>query len=284
MQSIWRIFLALLRLLLYTSPVDTVWAVSIIWIARLVTLALLIRTYFAPTVIRVLSKKLRVRSISLRSIRGLYLRTARVVYNVERIKLGWRWVAEDKTVRVRVTVENLSVELLPLSKRKKAKTSQVRRIPTLADLNPSPITPSIHTLLNYIIRPALTAIVRILLRLVIAVLPTLTQILEVELENTKITSRPHAGATIILGTVFLSSHLVFSQPDAKSSMDSISGTTGTHTPALDSTSDRRFVSSLGGERAWANTRAFAKFSLNISEITCFPGEKAAGGPKHDPSE
>jgi hypothetical protein len=284
MQSVWETHWALLRLLFFASPASSLWAVSIIWTARFVTLALLIRTYFAPTVIRILSKKLRVRSISLRSIRGLYLRTGLAVYNVERIKLGWRWVAQDKTVRVRITVENLSVELLSSNRRKKAKTSQVRRMPTLADLNSSPITPSVSTLLSYIIRPVATVVIRALIRLVVAVLPTLTQIVEVELDNTKITSRPHGGVTMTFETVSLSSYLVFLPSDAKSFGGAVSRTVGTHSPTPDSGIHRRFMVGSGGERVWANTRALAKLSLNISEIACFPGERALGGPTHDPSE
>jgi hypothetical protein len=260
---------ASLRLLLWATPATTLWAVFVIWTARIVTLALLFRTYIAPNFIRVLSKRLRIRSISLRSVRGLYLRTGRAVYTVERIKLGWRWVSQAKTVRVTITVENLSVELLPAARRKKAQTAHLRRMPTLADLNPSPITPSISTLLSYVIRPAATSAARFLLRLVILVLPTLTQILEVELDNTRITSRPHLGTTVTFETAFLSSHLVFSQKDGPSSTSEVSSKADAPpTPPQEITSRWRFITGSGADRAWASTRALAKFSLKISEISC----------------
>jgi hypothetical protein len=269
------------RLIILTTPTNSLWAVLLIWAIRIVTLALLIRTHIAPTVIRVLSTRLRVRSISLRSIRGLYLRTGRVIYTAERIKLGWRWVSQEKTVRVRITVESLSVELLSPTKKKTPRTSQKRhvRMPTLADLNPSPITPSFYTLTNYIVRPAITAVARMILRLVVLTLPTLTQILEVELDNTKVTSRPHSGATVTFRTANLSSHLAFIQPDSEALSNNGSSENNSPSPPSGKIASYwRFITSSSGERAWASTRGVAKLSLSISGISCFSGRKlpAAG--------
>jgi hypothetical protein len=273
MPSFWTMLAAFFRIALLSTPQDTLWAAGLVWLARVVTLALLFRTYIVPNIIRILSDRLRIRSISLRSVRGLYLKTGRAVFTAERVKLGWRWVPQEKIVRFRITVESLGVELLPTPSRKKMTRSISKlhaRMPTLADLSPSPITPSISTLFTYVIRPALTAAARGLVRVVALTLPTLTQVLEIELDNTSISSRQHEGATLTFATAELSSKVAFSQfgepcTGSTSPLDTLSSIRSGGNLA----SFWRFISTSSNETAWASTRVTARVSFSVNNIACF---------------
>jgi hypothetical protein len=245
-----------------------IWIVLLVWTTRLIVLASLFRTWIAPAVIKILSKRLRLRSISLRSIRGLYLRTSRAVYTVDRIKLGWRWVSLSKTVRLKVTIEGLCVEMLQPAKRKKpsqplklnARMRSLAQLKTVTD----PLSPSIFAVISYVVRPAIATAARALLAL-----PTLTQVIEVELDNTKLSSRSHPGVFMTMDTINLSSHLAFSKVGRPPTNGDTPPATNPPDKISKLSSYWSFFTVPSGERAWATVQASAHLSLTVSNLHLF---------------
>ena len=72
---------------LLLRPLDdlSLWAMLLVWAVRILTLSLLLRTYIGPAVVSLVSTRLRIRSISLRSIRGVYFKAGHGTWRVERI-------------------------------------------------------------------------------------------------------------------------------------------------------------------------------------------------------
>lgn len=274
MASLLRVVRPVARGIFLDTPTNAnIWIILLVWTTRLIVLASLFRTWIAPAVIKILSKRLRLRSVSLRSIRGLYLRTSRAVYTVDRIKLGWRWVSLSKTVRLKVTIEGMCVEMLQPAKRKKPSqplklNARMRSLAQLKTVT-NPLSPSIFAVISYVVRPTITTAARALLRLVVLALPTLTQVIEVELDNTKLSSRSHPGVFMTMDTINLSSHLAFSKVERPPT----NGDTPSAANPLDKISKLSsywsFFTVPSGERAWATVQASAHLSLTVSNLNLF---------------
>jgi hypothetical protein len=280
--SVFHRFLGVLSLVLLSSPTSSPWSSLAVWAARVLTIALLTRTYGLPTLVAMLSKRVRVRSVSLRSVRGLYLRSGRATITSERIKLGLRWVPDARALRMRITVQNLDIQIAePLSRKKAERAARRahRRMPTLADLDPSPHAWSaVSTLTSSIsraLRPAATAIAVALLRLVVLALPTLTQVLEIELDTVSIVSAS-TGARLDLNHATLSSRLEFSpadgvEPASGSPAAARLGKEGVSTMLGRLTAFLRFLSLQNTEKAWSSTQCNISLSLSVGDIAvCAP--------------
>jgi hypothetical protein len=278
-----------LRFLLVSTPDTSAWAVTVIWIVRIVTLALLGRTYVVPNLVSLVSSRVRVRSVSLRSIRGLYLRTGHAVLTVDRIKLGWRWASDAKTVRMTVTVTGMKVDILERTVRKRRTRTAVHsytRMPSLARINPTPIAsytwsqlPSFASFFQYFLRPALTTVARSILRLVILALPSLTQILELEFDEATLSSKAHLDATIVLTKTVMSSHLAFVQQVAAEDEKNMSLVTSTKTTTIGSRIRTLwdFATTPSRDHAWASTQCIITVALNIDNVLASVENTEASG-------
>ncbi|KAG1768119.1 golgi-body localization protein domain-containing protein [Suillus occidentalis] len=177
------------------------WFMLVFSLAAVVVFLFIARAYIAPYVVTRFSSHLRVRSISLRSIRGLYFRRGNRTWHVERIGYSYRSSGEGKPGGILLKIQGLRIEVEQLSREQPARTKHRRRI-TLVDLSPSPlalhlwsIMSPIYRVFDPIIRPIIRISVTSVLNQVIHRIPTLTQALRLELES--------AGAT-------LDAHLTFS--------------------------------------------------------------------------
>lgn len=99
---------ASLPALFISAPDASWWTWVVLWLIRLATLSFLLRTYIIPWALAHMNRRVRVRSISLRSIRGLYIRRGnytvrieRLGYNMDSLVDGWRIIVEGLLVEVR---------------------------------------------------------------------------------------------------------------------------------------------------------------------------------------
>jgi hypothetical protein len=271
-----------LNALLFGTPSHVSrWALTVIWIARLLTLALLLRTYIVPSAVRILSKRVRVRSVSLRSIRGLYLHAGKSIWTVERIKLGLRWVSEEKTMRMTVTVEGLKVEVVKRAQRPKLpRRKRHARMPTLADLSPSPLlhyawigTTSLTSLLRRIIQPVTTKALVIVIRAIILALPTLTQVMEFRVDAGALIWPELGDMRLATHNAVLSTHIAFNQIGGSQGAVEISaiGSGVRLGPQLLKKLAWTWRHLLWSSRdpAWTTTQCSANVSLTVDEIVGF---------------
>lgn len=192
------------------------WFTLVFSLAAVVVFLFIARAYIAPYVVTRFSNHLRVRSISLRSIRGLYFRRGNRTWHVERIGYSYRSSGEGKPRGILLKIQGLRIEVEQLSREQPARTKHRRRI-TLVDLSPSPlalhlwsIMSPIYRVFDPIIRPIIRISVTSILNQVIHRIPTLTQALRLELESAVIAHATIPDAQLVIEGATLDAHLTFS--------------------------------------------------------------------------
>ncbi|KAG2042334.1 golgi-body localization protein domain-containing protein [Suillus americanus] len=192
------------------------WFTLVSSLAAVVLFLFVARAYIAPYVVMRFSNHLRVRSISLRSIRGLYFRRGNRTWHVERIGYSYRSSGEGKPRGILLKIQGLRIEIEQLSREQPARTKHRRRI-TLVDLSPSPlalhlwsIMSTVYWVFDPIIRPIIRISVTSILNQVIHRIPTLTQALRLELESAVIAHTAIPDAQLVIEGANLDAHLTFS--------------------------------------------------------------------------
>lgn len=214
--------LAVLRLLIISRPDDAWWSFFLVWFIRFLTVSIILRTYIVPWGLRLLFSRFRVRSVSLRSIRGVYFRQGRNVWNIDRIGLSYHRPSKTQASRLTVVVQGLKLEITkprdePTPPSPKPAAIHRRR-PTLADFSPSPIASkarqvihAIYTGLEPHLRPLIRACIVFLLRVLIICLPTLTQVLDFELVSAELSLFELPDIQFKLKELGVSTKVVFTQ-------------------------------------------------------------------------
>ncbi|KAF8913997.1 golgi-body localization protein domain-containing protein [Gymnopilus junonius] len=204
-----RWLVALTSFLLLSTP-DHTWTASIaVWIIRIVTFSLILRTYFLPWFLSLMSDHIRVRSISLRSIRGIYFRTGSRTWRVERVSYAVSSV--DGSRHLRIKIDGASLHIANESEQAVVKYSHGhKRTLTLANLNPSPLAKQVWKVIWILtsifepyLRPLLRTYVIACLRLAIQRLPVLTQALSFEWTMITVTFAELPGAKIVVEEMIL---------------------------------------------------------------------------------
>ena len=135
--------LSALRLLLISRPDDAWWSFFLVWFIRFLTVSIALRTYIVPWGLALAFSRFRVRSVSLRSIRGVYFCQGRNVWNIDRIGFSYHRPSKTQASRLTVVVQGLKLDIAepPNEPAPPPPTPAVRhrRVPTLADFSPSPI-------------------------------------------------------------------------------------------------------------------------------------------------
>ena len=207
-----RLLLGHAHFILLGSPNGGFLSFIILWIVRVVTFGLLLRTYFIPWLLTLLSDRIRIRSISPRSIRGLRFRKSAQTWKVERI--SYNWLSVEGSRRLALKIEGLTVELgnKDTNTEKPSRKNRDRNL-TLADFNPSPIARQLWqlvwattTFIEPYFRPVLRKCLISCLGFAIQWLPKLTQALSFDLHSTVITFSEISGAKISAENINL--HLV----------------------------------------------------------------------------
>ncbi|KAF8974465.1 golgi-body localization protein domain-containing protein [Flammula alnicola] len=155
-----------------------------------------------------MSDHIRVRSISLRSIRGIYFRKGARTWRVERVSYVWSSVQGS---RLTIKIDGVSLHIA------KDEGKEVNQTPrrhnrnlTLADLNPSPLArhawrliSTITTFLEPYFRPLIRSYVIACLRVGIQWLPKITQALSFDLHSMVITFAEVPGAKVVIEEIGL---------------------------------------------------------------------------------
>ena len=222
-----------------------------------------------------MSDHIRVRSISLWSIRGLYIRKGSCTYRVERISYVWSSV-QDR--RLALKVDGLSVHIA----KGEGRTSQIlrrhKRNLTLADFNPSPLarypwkfTSTLITILEPYLRPIIRTYVVGCLKIGIQWLPSITRAISFDLQSTVITLADMPGTKIVAQEISLHTALSLTQleqtsgaGDAKPTPSRTDNRNSLNMELWKNRLAESFRRSL--DKAWGETRGTATLSLNIGNI------------------
>ena len=198
-------------LLLFGSPDHAISTYIILWVLRIVTFSLILRTYLGPWMLALLSDHIRIRSISLLSIRGIYFRAGRRTWRIDRISYVWSSVEGHR--RLAVKIDGGSLHIAKQEKEVKVEHKHKRNL-TLADLNPSPLGryawKSVSTLTAFLepyVRPIIRTYFIACLRVGIKWLPKITQAVSFDLHSMIITFAEVPGAKIVIEETSLHSVL-----------------------------------------------------------------------------
>ncbi|KAG1892357.1 golgi-body localization protein domain-containing protein, partial [Suillus subluteus] len=272
------------------------WFTLVSSLATVVVFLFVARAYIAPYVVMRFSNHLRVRSISLRSIRGLYFRRGNRTWHVERIGYSYRSSGEGKPRGILLKIQGLRIEIEQLSREQPARTKHRRRL-TLVDLSPSPlalhlwsIMSTVYWVFDPIIRPIIRISVTSILNQVIHRIPTLTQALRLELDSAVIAHTAIPDAQLVIEGADLDAHLTFSYLQVPvPHSDQINGE-GDHRPSAAALAMGAWKSRLamGFKRTWrrawdstlGQTKASLTFDLMVNKVigdTPIHSERHLGG-------
>lgn len=264
--------LAVISYLFVISSASSRWHVAIVWVARILTLSLLLRTYIVPGVVAGISKHIRFRSISLRSLRGLYVRKGADVWRVERIAYRWSYI--EGLNRFSITVDGLSVELGRMESATKPRRRHRRKL-TLADFGPSPVArrtwklvAQIYSALDPLVRPTIRALVAASLSRIIRWLPFITQRLTFDLNSAVITFKDLPGTQITTDKIHFQMSLGFSKlgnaadvpPPAESQRPAVMYSMSAWQSYFSSSLRRSW------DRAWGRAEGTATVNIQITEV------------------
>lgn len=256
------------RILALGSP-EYPWSTSVfLWIIRLITFSLLLRTYLVPWLLGLMTKHIRIRSISFRSIRGLYLRQGKHTLRADRI--SW-WGFSRLTLKV----DNLSIDIGEEPKEKPVSTNGSPRKLSLTVLNPSPVIRQFRRLfgvlvsyLDPVLRPIIRQNVVALLRIAIRWLPRITQRMTFELKNTTVTFAALPGTKITTEEVMFvaSVDLIELEPSPEALLDAMAAEKKKNSvmTAWTNRMTEGFKRSL--DRAWGSTKGKGKVEFKVYNI------------------
>ena len=223
-----------------------------------------------------MSDHIRVRSISLWSIRGLYIRKGSRTWRVERISYVWSSVQGR---RLALKIDGLSVHIAKYEGQTGQTHRRHKRNLTLADLNPSPLaqylwrfTSTLITILEPYLRPIIRTWVVGCLKIGIQWLPRITRAVSFELQSTIITLADMPGTKIVAQEISLHTALALTQleqisgsGDAKPTPNRIDNRNSLNMELWKKRLAESFHRSL--DKAWGETRGTATLSLNICNIS-----------------
>jgi hypothetical protein len=249
----------------------------VLWLLRILTFGLLLRTYIVPLVLSISSNHIRVRSISFRSIRGLYVRGRSQIWRVDRIGISRR-MAPDGPNRISIKIEGLKVEVGKLNHDITPALNGHRRPSTITKLDPSPvinglwsIVASIYSLLDPIFRPIFRSFFVSCLRHVIQHLPGLTQAFDFDLRSAEIVFASLPGTRLVITQATLRTALTFTQLEPALGTEELDSAAGAkrHLRSFSMAEWRsRLTKSTKRtwDRAWGRTQGFASVSLEIKNV------------------
>ena len=265
------------------APVGTLYT----W---LITLSLLALVGFAtsrwiiPYLLRRLVSNFRVRSISARSIRGLFLKRGYLTINLERIGISFHSPTDSSARHVHVQVQGLVIHVTnlansPPSRDPMPKADPRRRysldiappLAILADFLPSWLLWAVDAVMRPILRWLFVGATRTFIR----ILPSLSQIVDIEIDNITVVFEDLANAHINMRGVTLATRAVFSQlADINTRLSEeakVAETISEHKQLSRAAVDWRNRLALSSRRtwrrAWSITQGSASISLKLQGIT-----------------
>lgn len=274
--------LLLIRILFFRNTTTSAAWTVLAWLVRLIILSLLLRTYIIPWLLASTSKHIRVRSISPRSIRGLFIRAGVHECRVERITYAWTHVEGEG--RINIIIEGVN---LALSSVRQVKPARHKRTLTLADLSPSPLAGllwewlgDLYAFLEPYVRPYLRAAVVKCTQFFIRWVPRISRAVTFDLHSATITL-PDTGKTEINAEKMQLHTLLSLSPventEENSDNTSTHRTTPSRPPRGMGAWRKRFREGLERslDLALGDTRATAKVSLQLQGVHVLTGSRAA---------
>lgn len=285
--------LALLALffstLVINKPQESKSAAFVVWLLRAVTFSLLFRSFLGPTILRLVSRRLRVQSVSLRSIRGIYFRAGKGILHVDRVGLSYHRPSEQGASRFSIRVEGFHLELVkpdnkaaPKSKQSAAQRGEngsklARQAATRSWGAARSVGTTVYTSLEPYVRPVLRKAVISGLRIMIRALPALTQVLDLEIDSAVVTSPTIVpGAEFVMSKAKIHTSIAFTQLD-NSKPQAMTFATVVQMAQAQSR-HKRFASVADlntriknsfrrtWDRAWGSTHVAASLLLDIQEV------------------
>jgi hypothetical protein len=268
----------ILRLIFITTPLHSPWTLCVLLVVRLLTLSIILRTYIVPWGLRLLFHRFRVRSVSLRSIRGIYFRQGPRTWSIDRVGLSYHRRSSTVVSRLTIKVEGLKLEIAKPSDESdhaSVRPHMHRKMPTLADFAPSPMAYRLRSLVYAMysgvepyFRPLIRSCFVSASRLLIRCLPALTQVFDFELDSAILEMDELPGIHFSFNEMFISTKIVFSQ---------VESVVFTQTRSLPSTHSRflsmidwrsRLTSSVKRTwaRAWGKTQGTVSVSIKFSDL------------------
>ncbi|GJJ07408.1 hypothetical protein Clacol_001610 [Clathrus columnatus] len=178
---------------------------------EITVVVVLLRRTIAPLLLAKLSERLRARSISMRSIRGLYVKSRERTWRIERISWSLS-VFSQKHISIKVT--GLSLELTPFAAKVRRPTVD-RRFPRRS-MRAVQVFESLSQLI-YALFPFRmnTAIKRFIASFCRRALVALVQTLNFELDTVVLSSSDFPGTEVVISNVAFNSMIDFSYLDKK---------------------------------------------------------------------
>ena len=283
-----------LRPLITTRPDDAQWSFLLVWFIRFLTVSVVLRTYIVPWGLRLLFSRFRVRSVSLRSIRGVYFRHGRNVWHIDRIGLSYHRPSKTQASRLTVVVQGLKLDIAepppePTPPPQKPAASH-RRAPTFTALSPSPIVfkarqviYAIYAGLEPHLRPLVRACIIFVLRVLIRCLPTLTQVLDFELVSAELSLAALPDVQFKFKELGVSTKVVFTQ------VEKVAFKPRTSPPRQLHRRHSRFLSMVDWKSrlsdnvartwagAWGNTRGSASLTIHLNDLSAIQSSSSRDG-------
>ena len=276
--------MSILGVLFHPTSATSWWAILVVWVVVIASVSLLLRNHVFPWLLARLSRRLRVRSVSFWSIRGLYLRTASQTWRIDRIGYGW-------SNGFNVKLHGLSIELLtPQPTTPVTPLRRHNRRLTLADLSPTPLVyralSELHSLFEPYLRPFIRTAVVACLRMFIRWLPQIISKLSFEFHDTSL-SAPDLPGT--LGSEKISLHADLSFTQLEKMIDA--GSLGTEPQRLRRTYSmtawkERLTNSFQRtlNRAWGQAQGTASLTFTLHNVIGSTGtDSSANGNLQSPA-
>lgn len=183
------------------------WFTVLLCVARFMTFGLLLRTFIIPWTLARMSRHIRVRSISLRSIRGLYLRQGRQTIRIERISYVWYGFEIGITIKV----EGLSIEVYQRDRTQVPRKSHRRSatVETISHVRRQFWNglSALYAVLDPVVRPVMRVYVMSCLGMFIRWLPSITQQVTVEFQPATFIFPDAGDAKVSAETVYVHTNL-----------------------------------------------------------------------------
>jgi hypothetical protein len=278
------------RAFLWGNANGNLWTALLIWFARIISFSILFRTYLGPFILASMSDHIRARSISLRSIRGLYFRRGAQVWHVDRIGISYSSALDGhRGFSIKIMIEGLKLEIggddpAPTS------LSQSRRKPGL--VRSSLISQRLWMLVSRLfsfadpfVRPLMRTFVVSLLRLLIRYLPAISQAVDFDLYSAVVTFTAMPELRFSLEEAKLHTLLAFTQTESAMGVEEKDLNSAKERPSRSfrmAAWKSRLMNSFrrAWDRAWEKTEGKASFSLKCINIMGSTGKVFASASSY----
>lgn len=210
--------LAVASCALLCPPDPYFWILLFSWCLGLVAFLFFVRAHLAPFVLTRFSNHIRVRSISLRSVRGLYFRKGNRTWHIDRFAYAYSPSRDGMSKGLCFRIEGFKLEVDAVKTPLSNPRLKHRRGLALTDFSPSPlalyiwsIVSNLYALFDPVIRPTSRLIVTFVLRQFILLIPRLTETLQLDVDRAIVSFNSIPEICFSAENVVLKGHVSFTQ-------------------------------------------------------------------------